>query len=192
MTRAIRWAIGLLLYEGAMIHGLARQLGTTWNTVWSQVQPLLARVANDSARFENVQVLGVDEQIWHHRDPRRRGPKETPGCSSCPANHNPPRGTAAGDDVRCRIRQETLGHRGRKGEPLYGIRNIIRADVNASPHASRTAWPKRSRPVPITVAVEVAYQCAQDLREVFHPPTLEQGRRLAERLIEYLPSCPTS
>ncbi|MGP5080169.1 ISL3 family transposase, partial [Brachybacterium alimentarium] len=78
-TRAIRWAIGLLRYEGATIQGLARQLGTTWNTVWSQVQPLLARAANDPARFKNVQVLGVDEHIWHHRDPRRRGPKELTG-----------------------------------------------------------------------------------------------------------------
>lgn len=29
-TRAIRWAIGLLRYEGATIQGLARQLGMTW------------------------------------------------------------------------------------------------------------------------------------------------------------------
>nr|WP_311201123.1 transposase [Brachybacterium paraconglomeratum] len=26
-----------------------------------------------------MQVLGVDERIWHHRDPRRRGPKELTG-----------------------------------------------------------------------------------------------------------------
>src|SRR5690625_6142883 len=74
-TRAIRWAIGQLRREGATIQGLARQLGTTWNTVWSQVQPLLTMAANDPVRFENVQVLGVDEHIWHHRDPRRRGPR---------------------------------------------------------------------------------------------------------------------
>ncbi len=34
---------------------------------------------------------------------------------------------AAVDDVRRRIQQETLGHRGRKGDPLYGIRHILRA-----------------------------------------------------------------
>ncbi len=58
-TRAIRWAIGQLRREGATIQGLARQLGTTWNTLWSQVRPVLIAAANDSARFEDVQVLGV-------------------------------------------------------------------------------------------------------------------------------------
>lgn len=60
-TRAIRWAIGLLRFEGATIQGLARQLGTTWNTVWSQVQPLLTLAADDPVRFTGVQVLGVDD-----------------------------------------------------------------------------------------------------------------------------------
>ena len=32
-VRAIRWAIRQLRFEGATISGLARQLGTTWNTV---------------------------------------------------------------------------------------------------------------------------------------------------------------
>ena len=78
-TRAIRWSIGQLRREGATIQGLARQLGTTWNTLWTQVRPVLATAADDPVRFENVQVLGVDEHIWHHRDPRRRGPKELTG-----------------------------------------------------------------------------------------------------------------
>ncbi len=29
------------------------------------------------------------------------------------------------DDVRRRVQQETLGHRGRKGDPLYGIRRLL-------------------------------------------------------------------
>jgi len=32
---------------------------------------------------------------------------------------------AAIDDVRRRVQQDTLGHRGRKGEPLYGIRRVL-------------------------------------------------------------------
>ena len=36
-------------------------------------------------------------------------------------------GTAAVDECRRRIQQETLGHRGRKGDPLYGIQNLLRA-----------------------------------------------------------------
>ena len=30
------------------------------------------------------------------------------------------------DEVRRRVQQQTLGHRGRKGDPLYGVRNILR------------------------------------------------------------------
>ena len=40
-TRAIRWAIRQLRFEGATILGLARQLGTTWNAVWSHIKPCL-------------------------------------------------------------------------------------------------------------------------------------------------------
>ena len=38
--------------------------------------------------------------------------------------------------------------------------------------------------------MEVAYHCAQQVREVFHQATPAQGRRLAARLIESLPTCP--
>ena len=40
-VRAIRWAIRQLRFEGATTCGLARQLGTTWNTVWSHIKPCL-------------------------------------------------------------------------------------------------------------------------------------------------------
>ena len=31
------------------------------------------------------------------------------------------------DDVGRRVEQETTGHRGRKGDPLYRVRNVLRA-----------------------------------------------------------------
>ncbi len=34
---------------------------------------------------------------------------------------------AAVDEVRRRVQQETLGHRGREGDPLYGIHTILHA-----------------------------------------------------------------
>ena len=186
-TRAIRWAIRQLRFEGATISGLARQLGTTWNTVWSHIKPCLHAVSDDPARFAGVQVLGVDEHVWHHQDRRRRGPRELTGIvdhSREGPSHGPligpgprqvwhrvqelagralkrlPRGSAnrdarslpgtslgplqdatsvldafhivtlAGDapgEVRRRVQQETLGHRGRTGDPLYQIRNLLRA-----------------------------------------------------------------
>lgn len=77
--RAIRRAIGQLRREWATTQGLARQLGTTWNTLWSQFRPLQARAANDPARFKNVRVLGVDEHVWHDHGPRRWGPEALTG-----------------------------------------------------------------------------------------------------------------
>ena len=252
-TRAIRWAIGQLRREGATIQGLARQLGTTWNTLWSQVQPVLTMAANDPVRFENVQVLGVDEHIWHHRDPRRRGPKELTGMVDLTREPHPTarlldlvpgrsgkayrdwlneRGEtfregiqiatldpfqgyknaiddqledatcvldafhvvklagAAIDDVRRRVQQETLGHRGRKGEPLYGIRHVLRAGRERLTPRQQIRLDSAFAAHPDHVAVEVAYQCAQDLRDVFHQPTPARGRRLAQQLIAALPSCP--
>ena len=190
--RAVAWAIGQLRREHATIQGLARQLGTSWKTVWRAVQPELERMANDSSRFDAVTTLGVDEHIWHHVDSRRRGPKEltgmvdltrdehgrvrarlldlVPGRSGkayaawlrergdafrkrvkvaaldpfagyknaiddeledavavLDAFHVVKLGTAAVDEVRRRAQQATLGHRGRKGDPLYGIQTILRA-----------------------------------------------------------------
>ena len=68
-----------LRFEGATIAGLARQLATTWNTVWSHIKPCLQAASDDPARFAGVRVLGVDEHVWHHQDRRRRGPRELTG-----------------------------------------------------------------------------------------------------------------
>ena len=97
---------------------------------------------------------------------------------------------AAVDDVRRRIQQETLAHRGRKGDPLFGIRHVLRAGRERLTTRQQNRLARAFAAHPDHVAVEVAYQCAQDLRDVFHQPTPAQGRRLAERLIDTLPSCP--
>ena len=78
-TRACWWAIGQLRGEHASILGLARQLGTTWRTVWRAVKPLLEAMADDPARFDGVTTLGVDEHIWHHVNERDRGPRALTG-----------------------------------------------------------------------------------------------------------------
>ena len=78
LLRAIRWAIRQLRFEAATIAGLARQLATTWNTVWSHIKPCLQAASDDPARFAGVRVLGVDEHVWHHQDRRRRGPVSSP------------------------------------------------------------------------------------------------------------------
>lgn len=97
---------------------------------------------------------------------------------------------AAVDDVRRRVQQETVGHRGRKGDPLYVIRHLFRVGRERLTSRQQNRLASAFAAHPDHVAVEVAYHCAQDLRDVFHQPTLPRGRRLAEQLIEKLPSCP--
>lgn len=51
-------------------------------------------------------------------------------------------GTAAIDEVRRRVQQDTLGHRGRKGDPLYGIQTMRSGIITRSV----CWWSARARP----------------------------------------------
>ena len=94
------------------------------------------------------------------------------------------------DEVRRRVQQDTTGHRGRKGDPLYQIRNLLRA----SRHRLTPRQQERLREAFVAdeahISVEVAYLLTQQVREVFHQATPAQGQRLAARLIQRLPACP--
>lgn len=101
--------------------------------------------------------------------------------------------TLAGDapgEVRRRVQQETLGHRGRKGDPSTQVRNLLRASrrrlTPRQQERLREAFTADER----HISVEVAYHCTQQVRDVFHQATPAQGRRLAAHLIQRLPACP--
>lgn len=98
--------------------------------------------------------------------------------------------TSAVDDVRHRIQQQTLGHRGRRGDLLYGIRTTLRAGRERLTGRQQARLQSAFVAHEDHVAVEVAYQCGQDVRDMFHQDTLAQGRQLATRVIETLPTCP--
>lgn len=57
------------------------QIAVRQHAVWRAVEPELVKLAADESRFENVTTLGVDEHIWHHVDPRKRGPEELTGMA---------------------------------------------------------------------------------------------------------------
>ncbi len=262
-TRACWWAVRQLRREQASVAGLARQLGTTWRTVWRSIQPLLEAMAADPTRFEDVSSLGVDEHIWHHVSTKPlehggRGPKEltgmvdltrdqhgrvrarlldlVPGRSGkvyadwlqqrgepfrkkvavatldpfhgyknaiddqladatavLDAFHVVKLGTDAVDQCRRRVQQETLGHRGRKGDPLYGIRNLIRA---GSEKLTDRQWTRLATAVAGPAAhddhlqVHLAWSCAQQLRTAYrHPDPAErqEDRRTRRLLVPELP-----
>ena len=94
------------------------------------------------------------------------------------------------DDVRRRVQQDTHGHRGRRDDPLYRIRNILRAGVENLTDRQRdrltTAFTGDER----HVEVEVAWRCAQQVRAAYHQPTHAAGRAIAEKVLTSFSSCP--
>ena len=259
-TRACWWAIRQLRREHASVAGIARQLGTTWRTVWNSIKPLLKAMADDETRFDGVATLGVDEHVWHHvstkpEDQGGRGPKEltgmvdltrdqhgrtrarlldlVPGRSGAAyaqwlkarnqafrdgigvatldpfhgyknaiddqledavavldAFHIVKLGTAAVDEVRRRVQQQIHGHRGRKGDPLYGIRNILRCGAEKLTDRQRARLAKAIEADERHDEVYVAWLCAQRLRAAYQATDLAEGRRTAERVLASFPSCP--
>lgn len=77
--RAAWWAIGCIQRDTASVAAIARRLGVDWHTLWDAIAPLLADLADDPTRFDGVEVLGVDEHIWHHAPRPGKGPKEQTG-----------------------------------------------------------------------------------------------------------------
>jgi transposase len=259
--RACWWAINQLRREHASVAGLARQLGTTWRTVWRSIQPLLEQMAADPHRFADVTTLGVDEHIWHHVstkpiDEGGRGPKEltgmvdltkdqqgkvkarlldlVPGRSArayadwleergapfrkavkvaaldpfqgyktaiddklqdavavLDAFHLVKLGTDAVDECRRRVQQETLGHRGRKGDPLYGIQKLLRAGAEK---LTDKQWARLEKAIAANedahLQVWIAWSCAQQLRAAYRHQDSAQGRKIAEKILTTFPTCP--
>jgi hypothetical protein len=94
------------------------------------------------------------------------------------------------DECRRRLQQQIHGHRGRKTDPLYRIRNLLRAGQERLTDRQRarlaTAFTADER----HVEVEVAYHCAQQLRSVYHQTSHAAGRRFANQVLDTFASCP--
>ena len=144
-TRAIRWAIRQLRFEGATIAGLARQLATTWNTVWSHIKPCLQAASDDPARFAGVRVLGVDEHVWHHQDRRRRGPRELTGIVDLTRGKEHPTARLSGPGPRqVWHRVQELARRERRRLPCGGANR----DAGSLPGTARTPLMTSSKTPP--------------------------------------------
>ena len=85
-------------------------------------------------------------------------------------------GTQVVDEVRRRVQQVTLGHRGRKGDPLYGIQTILRAGSEHLTEKQQARLQAAFTLRPEHVAVEVAWQCAQRLRDAYRASDLAEGK----------------
>ena len=94
------------------------------------------------------------------------------------------------DDVRRRVQQDIHGHRGRKNDPLYRVRNILRAGQENLTDRQRarleTAFAADER----HIEVEVAWSCAQQVRSAYHQDTHAAGKTIAEKIVATYATCP--
>ena len=99
-------------------------------------------------------------------------------------------GLACIDDVRRRVQQHTLGHRGRARDPLYGIRRVLRRRRD---HLSVKATARLQAGL---IAgdpdgeVTLAWTVAQDLMNLYQLDDPDQAHARAEQLIADLRDCP--
>jgi len=99
-------------------------------------------------------------------------------------------GTDAVDQVRRRVQQTIHGHRGRKGDPLYGIRTLLRAGAEK---LTERQWARLDRAICADERhqeVHLAWSCAQRLRDAYRHPDPAEGKEIAEKIINSFPSCP--
>ncbi len=99
-------------------------------------------------------------------------------------------GTAALDEVRRRVQQQTLGHRGRKGDPLYGIQNVLRCGGERLTDKQKTRLNRAIEADERHDEVHIAWQCAQQLRAAYKADNVSDGKKIAEKVLASFPTCP--
>jgi transposase len=252
-ARAAWWAISCIQRDNASVASLARRLGVDWHTVWVAIAPLLAELADDPARLAGVEVLGVDEHIWHRSPKPGKGPKELTGMVDLTRHDtNPARlldlvpgrsgkayadwlsgrgdtftagvrtatldpfrgysnairdeledatavldafhvvrlGLKAMEQTRRRVQQEQLGHRGRKHDPLYRIRNALRAGADKLTARQISRIEAGLQAGDPDFEVTVAWRCYQQLRSAFTTNSLADGKTIALAVLDSFHTCP--
>jgi transposase len=98
-------------------------------------------------------------------------------------------GSAMVDEVRRRVQQDTLGHRGRKGDPLYGIRRTLQVGAEHLTDKQTARLDAKLAVGDPDHEVTLAWQCYQKLRAIYHARP-EKGRELVNEVITSFPTCP--
>jgi len=89
--------------------------------------------------------------------------------------------TTAVDEVRRRVQNDTLGHRGRKGDPLYGIRRVL---LRGAERHTVASWRRLLAGLDAGDdggQVAKAWIALQDLRHVYGAVSLDQARHRLHR-----------
>jgi transposase len=94
-------------------------------------------------------------------------------------------GFAAVDDVRRRVQQEDLGHRGRKNDPLYRIRRVLR---RGHERLTDTAWERLLAGLDVGDVdgqVAATWIAAQDLRLIYRSRDRATAEKKMHRWLEH-------
>ncbi len=94
------------------------------------------------------------------------------------------------EETRRRVQQTQLGHRGRKDDPLYRIRNALRAGTDKLTARQIERIENGLQAGDPDYEVTIAWRCYQQLRSAFHTPNLAEGQQIAEQVLDSFPSCP--
>ena len=163
---------------------------TTWNTVWSRIEPCLRAASDDLARFCGGSGAGVDERCVASPGPTSTGPRELTSI----VDHS--RGGSSHGPLEWTWSQAGLAPCMRTGWP--SVANSF-APVSFAPVSISRRWiPSRdSKNASVRpsrqmrrISVSTSPTFTGQVREVFHQATPTQGRHLAAHLIQRLPACP--
>ncbi len=94
------------------------------------------------------------------------------------------------DEVRRRVQQQTLHRRGHKDDPLYKVRRTL---LSGDEHLTDRQRERLDKYPPIgdpDGEVEVTWSVYQQVRSIYHAESQSTGRKLAEKLLDTLHTCP--
>lgn len=96
------------------------------------------------------------------------------------------------DKVRRRVPQDTLGHRGYAGDPLFRTRRLLRRRLDRLALRQLARMPAVLGAGDPTMQVTAAWLVAQQLMAAHAHPGRTVGRNLAERAIILAKTCPVA
>gem|GEM_PF-53470 len=246
--RGLRWALEAIVVAHLTIARVAAGLAVAWDTANAAVLAEGKRLLiDDPARFDGVQVIGVDEHVWRHtrtgdkyvtviidltpvRD--RTGParlldmlegrsktvfktwladRDQPwrdqvevvamdgfiGFKTATAEELPDAvavmdpfhvARLAGDGLeqcRQRVQQATLGHRGRRGDPLYRARRTLHTGDALLTDTQRERLTVLFTD-PAHLEVEATWGIYQRIITAYREPDRTRGRELMHAVIDSL------
>jgi len=94
-------------------------------------------------------------------------------------------GFAAVDDVRRRVQQETTGHRGRRDDPLFTIRRLLRRGYDNHTERSFARLLAGLDAGDVDGQIGAAWIAAQDLRLLYRSPSRDQAEQKLHRWLTH-------